>query len=1427
MSPQTQLTPQQAAILSAPAQNLLVSASAGSGKTFVLTQRLVKRILSGALDLDRVLIMTFTEKAAEQMRSRLEAALEAEIERLSNAAALAPVGPLRQQAQAALERVLEQKSRLPQAWISTIHAFCLRIIKAFLPELKGASGVIYAPQLQVLDEISQRLILRQSLESVLSRFYEQWPEPSAQALQAAVEQPEAHPEACFYALMDAMGAQRGGEALYEQLNHLLQKVRSLPQGLEQLKLSWARLGVESQHFGYEESLRTALTLYREALSGVASQRALAQKVLETPQTEGLLFYTAKTAKNSVENDKKCRYYLAILEALTAAEQVLEGLELSRILSGDAPEDRAIADQRKATWDALWQLQETLLEHLREIQGEQTFKPYAKPRRSEKAGEARQQFIEAYEALVPVIAPLFSGVVSQTAVEESPYPLLAAPAVVYERLTQQQRPRIYGLMTLLEALIHQYQKDKEALNALDFSDFEQLALTLLQKPEVATYYQQLFQEIYVDEYQDTSGIQEALIEALAQDNVFRVGDVKQSIYRFRQAKPALFQKRAKAYAQQDGGELFILPHNFRSAPEVLAGVNEVFTAWFQPQTTPDLVYQPDHLLHPKPGSNLTEAAHLEIHVIQDERTPVQKQDQAEKLKHDPLLREMRPGDWECLALIDHLLANHLNRPWHEIAILVRTNDACDRVKQWLERVGIPVRAKQAVAWYTNRAVVWLEQLLRLLDNSQQDYPLLAVLLSTLSEQTGWCEEALAQLRIWADQQADTPREALAYFHQVFEQFLHTPIEALEADLHPLWERAWAFKAWLDPLRERAQAQPLAQLVDRVWAVSPLKQLLERSPQGQADLEAVSSFCQFLERYEGQCLKGLRQFISYYDRFLSDPPTELVWHNPPEGVEVMTWHTAKGLEYPVVYLYELNRQWLRKSEARPVEWDETLGLIFDALDWQQAQKLNLPRRWRYQQDQLHQEVEEALRTLYVAMTRAEQTLYLFASESVSETPDQTRTPLTQAEKGRSLQSVWALGQKTGARKAAWTKADLEDLRTPVEPILMALGQRHPDVERAALEAGVTLVTEQRGQQGAATQGSWRLHWHKPLLEHGMNLDSVAPLLVQWIHSLQQQVLAGEAQRALQTDQSPDTTLESALPQDPSVKSDCSWRDQPPFRLNPREPALGREPQKTPKPAPIPSKITVSTLKRQRDQDSLEGGEDASVPLLAIPLQLKALDDFAAEDPHEPDRLALPQALKGAELGTFLHRLLYLLDWDPFFAAQTPEEEEHAYVQGIQNLQAARILSDEEGQWAMHNQRLMARFWQSDLFKQIRACKQAGGIYGRETPFTLCLGQSVEDGLIQGMIDLWYLTPEGLILVDYKSDALEGTSAQKREILWQRYGVQLACYGEALKRAFNRPVVKRILFLLREGIAYDFGPAQPLGTDGLKALANPQLKGLKSPS
>ena len=897
--PSTPWTPEQRRGIETVGRSLLVSAAAGSGKTAMLAERCAHLVCDAdePCDVDALLVVTFTEAAAAEMKSRIHNALRARAEASGSA------------------RIHHQLALIDHASVSTLHAFCARLLREHF------QAVGLDPAFSVLDGEEAGLLRREIVRRVFDDRY------------------ELDHDGAFHRFVDDYG-EGDDSTLAQQVVSAFEMLQSLVDPAGWIARSREQISeAAGGDFDTSELGRQLHRLVSEWLKGLRAS---------CDQTIKKLAGFPKYAPAAAECAQNVRYWMQQLEE--------EGLD-------------------------------TVAEHIR---------TWEKPRLPPVKGdvEGKEQAKAAIDAIRDEIAGSIVAKLLRFSVPEMQVGLKAI------------QPHVETFLSLVEQFGQAYRQAKDSSRVVDFSDLERFALQALRDPtsktvcasEIARGYHARFAHVLVDEYQDINEIQDAILTLLSREcvaeqervdaNLFCVGDVKQSIYRFRLAETGRFLGREQRFRQLDSafGSVIDLQKNFRSRGPLLAAINGIFELLMSAKAV-DIEYDDSHQLHPglnyPTGADDTFAgAPLELHILpakpraEGEDAPDEADDvdrtELEALLAARRIRQIVGADGSPPMRITESKKDGRfeSRPatYKDIVVLLRAmRHKSTQFADVFRRAGIPVHAQSSSGYFESMEVRDMLALLNILENQRQDIPLAAVLRSPLANLPE-AEDCLARIRI----KYPVDRENPLPFHDAVVRYAAEQTDELAAALGDFFDRLsrWRFDAYSRPLSEVVHAiyQETGYrafcfgLADGEQRVANLDELLRRSAQfGSFRRQGLSRFLRLLHSLSEE-------------EDIGQPSTATEADNV---VRVLSIHRSKGLEFPVVIIPDLGKRMNLRDSAGSIVFDRQAGLGMEVVDSEKMIRYPSLASSLVKQRLQQQAKAEELRVLYVALTRAREHLILIGT------------------------------------------------------------------------------------------------------------------------------------------------------------------------------------------------------------------------------------------------------------------------------------------------------------------------------------------------------------------------------------------------------------------------------------------------------------------
>ncbi|MDG6111722.1 helicase-exonuclease AddAB subunit AddA [Lactococcus formosensis] len=867
---EVKFTPEQEEAIHSQGHNILVSASAGSGKTFVMANRIVEKIKNG-IDIESLFISTFTKKAAAELRMRLE-------KDLKKASYTSQDSGEKQRIKLALQK-------LPHADIGTMDSFTQKLLR------ENFNRVDIDPNFRILaDQTESDLLKQEVFDELIEQYLSEYPE---------IKETAKIDKKTFEKLVKNFSRDRNIKG-FQSVVYTVYRFASATENPENWLNNEFLKGFEFyQRFSdlpesFSEDVFLQLKNFILDLQKALTEKNLTGKTLEKAQIV-------------VDNQEYLLGSLTRRDYLQFTE-IFRSLDFSR-----------------------WSLKkdEILAESFKSVIGTKT-----------DPGLVRN-FLEKIKHLSTI-----------------------------EKYQPEAKVLAENLQKFVLYFYNVYLERKRSENAFEYSDIAHFAIKILEEnSDVATAYRNKYSEIMIDEYQDTSHVQEAMLRLLSKngdgtDNIFMVGDIKQSIYGFRLADPSLFLKKYTAYADEENpNQLIRLKENFRSRGEVLSFTNEVFKHLMDEEVG-EMIYGEEEKLvqgnlvdYPQ---QLDENFYPQLLIYEEEAL----EDESE---------QMSDGEIKIVAQkIKELIASDENLEYKDIALLVRSKTQNNKIEDILKAYDIPVVLDEGrVDFLKSLEVTLILDVLRAIDNPLYDIPLVATLRSPMFNFT---EDELTRISLNAG--SDT-----RFWQKLQLSDGELINKALKAKINSFLER---FTSW----RKLVNEVSIHELLWKIYTETYYMDYVGALPNGelrQANLHALSIRA---ESYESAGYKGLFRFIKMIDKFM-EQNNDLASVNiklPQNAVRVMTFHKSKGLEFDVVFLMNLQTKFNQKDlrDSVILTRENGLGMKYTAdLKNEAAVETEFPYAlvkmetlpYLVNKDlKRNAMLSEEMRVLYVAFTRAKKKLYM---------------------------------------------------------------------------------------------------------------------------------------------------------------------------------------------------------------------------------------------------------------------------------------------------------------------------------------------------------------------------------------------------------------------------------------------------------------------
>ncbi|MBE6049772.1 MAG: helicase-exonuclease AddAB subunit AddA [Clostridium sp.] len=879
--------------------NLLIAAAAGSGKTAVLVERIIRIITNeeNPVDIDRLLVVTFTSAAAAEMRERIASAITKALEVNPNS-----------------KNLQRQLTLLSRANITTMHSFCLDVIK------NNFHIINLDPGFRILDETEGTLLKGEIIDELFEDKYEE-------------EQVE------FLNLIEAYSGTRDDE-----------KVKEI-----------------------------VLDLYRFAMSGPWPEKWLREKAEAFNIQSKEELSETEWVKILVENLKlEITALINMLEKAIDICNEVEGLEpYLENLDMDMMSLKNINESLEEGLDSIYKsLVSTKFSKLKTVRKNNVSDP-----------EAQERVKDIRNVIKKKIGKLNEDI------------FFMPPDDMFLSV-KESYPYMKELTELVIEFEERFSEAKKSKGALDFNDLEHLCLKILtvEGANVADNFKEYFDEVLVDEYQDSNSVQEAIIDLVSRKytddpNVFMVGDVKQSIYKFRQAKPELFLDKYRTYSKDEGKNRKIqLYKNFRSRLEVINAVNYIFKQIMSKEVG-ELEYTDEEALNLGANykdieeDNVITGGEVELHIL--DKSGVKSEDDEEEneaeLSDDDIEEDigavnlearivaerikklLSKKEGEVFKVLDKETGEYRPVTYKDIVILLRaTKNWSEVFLDELGAQGIPVYADTGSGYFESIEIRTIMSLLKVIDNPMQDVPMIALLRSPIMNFT---LDELADIRLINKER---------YF---YENIKTIASEFYEEDL-TLKEKCISFLERLEGWRERAVYTAIDEFIWFLYMDTAYYGYVGAMPNGVLRQANLRILFQRAKQYEQTSFKGLFNFINFINKLRKssgDMGSAKILGENEDVVRIMSIHKSKGLEFPVVFLAGSGKQFNLMDLNKNILYHEELGFGPDLVDLERRVSYStLPKEAIKQRIRL-ETLSEEMRILYVAFTRAKEKLIITGATS----------------------------------------------------------------------------------------------------------------------------------------------------------------------------------------------------------------------------------------------------------------------------------------------------------------------------------------------------------------------------------------------------------------------------------------------------------------
>lgn len=1273
-------------------RNILVSAAAGSGKTAVLVERIITMITDqeNPVDIDHLLIVTFTNAAASEMRDRISKAVEEKLKEDPDSTVLQ-----------------KQMALIHSAQITTIHSFCLHVIRNYF------NTIDLDPSFRIAEEAELKLLQSDVVANLLERSYE-----------------ELTPE--FIELVECYATGKSDDSLENLILQLYHFSISYPWPLEWLEEMRNAFQIstleELEAARFMEHLKEYLSFLLEDLC-----QEIEEAIAICNESDGPYMYVP-----NLEAEQAMIAGIAKVDTYEGLMQAFEQVEFKRL---PGKKDNSVNADKK---EQVKKKRDRIKKILTDLQNSYFFQPM--------------------EEMLADIAGA--------------------------------RPSVEALIDLTIQFTKDYSTTKEERGIVDFNDLEHLALTILvdrnyeentiAPTSVAIELSEFYEELLIDEYQDSNLVQEMILstiskERMGQPNVFMVGDVKQSIYKFRMARPELFMEKYNTYSLEDSKKQRIDLHkNFRSREVVLSPINYIFQKIMIPKLG-RITYDENAALHvganyPNIKGSSTNTELLLIGEINElttedmetlERQAAELGYEEETVEPDTeggnaSLSDFTTKELEAKAVA--LKIKQLIDPEHGLKIMTKEKDEEGNPKFRIARLsdivilfrsmsgwsdvfvdvlmaeGINAYADTQSGYFSTIEIRTILNVLKVLDNPRQEIPLAAVLHSPIF---GVSSEELALLKIHG-RKKELFDNVLGYVGEQ-EELDSGGTEEIEEERNlELVQKLTTFMTFFREFRSLINYTPIYELIQKIVEDTNYYYYVQAMPAGERRVANIDMLVQRAIDFESTSFSGLFDFNRYIEKlekYEIDYGEASVSNESDDAVRIMSIHKSKGLEFPVCIVAGMGKAMNNQDARSRLVLHADLGLGPDYIDKQYRTKSPTLMKKVIQRTVILENQAEELRILYVALTRAKEKLIMtgyvknFADRIASYVEPQKNSQTLSYQKLTSASSY-----------LDWV---IEATRL------------HPEF---LYRSYLTLGEEEMAELA---------------LKQELELQKEVPYHVEFVDVLK--LVHAEVQGALKRE----LNKEELQNFDAHTVYAPELREAIISHLEYEYPYLAD--------TTIHSKVTVSELKKlsqcSEEEDSISLKEAEPVELIeieSIEIESIEIDPTIPNFIREKKETGEKEEFKATEVGTIYHRVLEKLD----IAAIEGEQD---LQRGLEALVIREIVTPQE--MAVIQIGKIAHLLESPIGIRMRQAAQAKKLR-REQQFVMGQPassinqkyQSEEMILIQGIIDAYFEEEGKLILLDYKTDHV-----MHEKQLIKRYRSQLSYYKQALEQMTRKKVAEIYIYSL----------------------------------
>lgn len=1234
-------TPDQQKVIDLRSRNILVSAAAGSGKTAVLVARIISMISEGEdpIDIDRLLIVTFTNAAAAEMREKIGVAIEKKITEMPENLHLQ-----------------KQMTLIHSAQITTIHSFCLNVIR------NNFNSIDLDPSFRIADDAELILLKSDVIGELLEDYYEEGRED-------------------FLDFIESFASGKSADAIEELILKLHNFSMSYPWPEEWLEEKRNTFAITTMEEMKESDWMKALLGNIESVVGDMIQR-VEEAVHVCEELDGPKAYLLALRSDELLLDE--------LSGLHDYEQYMEALLEFTFARLSSKKEVGVSDGKK---NQVKLIREEIKKAISDLKKNYFF----------QTGEEMLEDIKAMKTAMQI------------------------------------------LIELTKDFAAAFASKKADKNLVDFNDLEHFALNILVQKvdnnivptpaadELSGYYE----EILIDEYQDSNSVQETILKSISGErfgrpNLFMVGDVKQSIYKFRLARPEIFMEKYETYDTKDSSKQRVDLHkNFRSREVVLDSINFIFEQ-IMTKKLGNILYNEQVALYP--GADFGEqqagvSMDTEIILVSVDPPETDGEDSEQKIstvESEDISQEDEYTTKELEAKAIAKRIKELTNPENGLLIYDKEDKSCQIAKygdivillrtmsNWAEvfadtlaAEGIPAHTETQSGYFSTLEISTILNLLKIIDNPRQDIPFTSVLRSPI---VGLSSNELSAIRI--------PRRRISMFEATVE-YANDIMVREESKVQIVKLKKFLDK--LEQYRSMVYYLSIHELILKVLDDTGYYDYVSAMPAGDKRRANIDMLVQRAIRFETTSYSGLFHFVRYIERLHKydiDFGEAKIVGEKDNTIRIMSIHKSKGLEFPIVFVAGMGKNFNNQDSRSKLLIHPDLGLGPDYMDHQLRVKAPTLVKKVIQKELVLENLGEELRVLYVAMTRAKEKLIITGG----------------VKKLQDKLTKW--GNICSQEEKQLLFYQLSNATTYFDWIIPAT-MRYLGFEEILQDIGIT-----------------------PNRNHPL-YQATAQIVIK-INSYEELAQAEIAEQVYKK-----------VNQDELI----NWNNQIIYDGEIRAEILSRMDFKYPyqKETNIHTKLTVSELKKLGQMEA----DDFGVPI-------KGVGKKEREVPV-PNFARQTDIARGADLGTLYHSVLEHMNLSEIES----REDLEAILLKLQNTGKISMVEFE----VLDLEKLYS-FTSSSVADRMRKASQLGKLYV-ERQFVMGMKaneinssmRSEELVLIQGVIDVYFEENNQWILLDYKTDVVNKSDGEK--ILIKRYSVQLDYYQKALEQLTGKRVKERIIY------------------------------------